>query len=84
MQCRENVSRVEFNGAANSYERALTQDEIRDIQGELDLQLGQRSGNLDPATREAIARAQVERGLTPTGELNPALVTALLRWRRAF
>lgn len=58
----------------------LGPDAIRNIQGRLQ-QMGYYHGGLDgqwgPETQQALATLQQQRGLQPTGQLNPATVSAM-------
>ncbi len=58
----------------------LGPDAIRTIQGRL-RQMGYYQGGLDgewgPGTQSAVAQLQQQRGLQPTGQLNPPTVTAM-------
>jgi len=58
----------------------LGPDAIRNIQGRL-RQMGYYQGGLDgewgPGTQQAIATLQQQRGLQPTGQLNPPTVSAM-------
>jgi peptidoglycan hydrolase-like protein with peptidoglycan-binding domain len=58
----------------------LGPEAIRNIQGRLE-QMGYYQGGLDgewgPGTQAAVARLQQQRGIQPTGQLNPPTVTAM-------